>query len=78
VRGRVIHARGGRVRLVLRRKIGARWRVVRASSTPLKQGKAFRRVFRGLHRGTYRVRARYLPRAGRVTAQRSKHMRIRR
>jgi hypothetical protein len=78
VRGRVIHARGGRVRLLVRRKVGAHWRVVRASSAPLRQGKAFRRVFRGLERGTYRVRARYLPRAGRVTAQRSKHMRIRR
>jgi hypothetical protein len=78
VRGRVRHATGGRVRLVLRRKIGRRWHVVRRSSTPLRHGKRFRRVFRGLRRGSYRVQARYLTRAGHVTARRSRHMQIRR
>jgi Hypothetical glycosyl hydrolase family 15 len=77
--GRVVRAHGGRVRVMVQRRVaGNRWRVVRRATPRLRPEHRFRRVFRGLRRGTYRVRARYVRKAGHVAAHRSKRMRIRR
>jgi hypothetical protein len=79
VHGRVLRARGGRVALVVQRRVaGGRWRVVRHAVPHLTAEHRFRRVFRRLRPGTYRVRARYVRHASHVAARRSKQMWVRR
>jgi F5/8 type C domain/Hypothetical glycosyl hydrolase family 15 len=61
VTGRTLAA-GGRVRILLQRRAGGRWRHARRA-TALVRGGRFARSFRGLRRGRYRVLA--VPRGGR-------------
>jgi hypothetical protein len=60
VRGEVRRARGGVVRLGLERKRRTGWRRTRSARVELGRGARFRRTFRGLRRGRYRVVAVYV------------------
>ena len=60
VRGQVRRGGSGRVRLVLERRQGGRWHPVRARSLSVVPRRTFRRTFRSLKRGSYRVTARYV------------------
>jgi hypothetical protein len=78
VRGRVRRAPGGRVRIRLQRKTGKRWTQVRSAKVVVRGGH-FRRLFRGLPAGRYRVRAAYLGSArATVSASPARRFRIRR
>src|SRR5215207_1038279 len=59
VRGRVRRASAGRVRIRLQRKVANRWVQVRRTRVAVRNGR-FRKLFRGLSAGRYRVRAAYL------------------
>jgi len=59
VRGRVRRARAGRVRIRLQRRVARRWVQVRRTPVVVRDGR-FRKLFRGLPPGRYRVRAAYL------------------
>jgi hypothetical protein len=59
VRGRVRRARAGRVRIRLQRNVAGRWVQVRRTRVAVRHGR-FRKLFRGLPAGRYRVRAAYL------------------
>jgi hypothetical protein len=59
VRGRVRRARAGRVSIRLQRKLAGRWVQVRRTRVAVRDGR-FRKLFRGLPAGRYRVRAAYL------------------
>jgi hypothetical protein len=78
VHGRVRHARAGRVRIRLQRRIGVRrWHQVRHARALVRHGR-FHRLFRGLRTGRYRVHATYMgsPRAT-VSASSQRRFRIR-
>ena len=77
VRGRVNRARKGRVAVAVSRRVGGGWRAVRRSSVKLTAGNRYRRVFRGLKPGTYKVQGHYLQSSGRVQARTSRRLRIR-
>jgi hypothetical protein len=78
VRGRVKRAVRGHVRIRLQRKRGSRWVQVRTSRVPVRKGR-FRKLYRGMPRGRYRVRAAYLGSASaRVSASPARRFRIRR
>ena len=78
VRGRVRNARSGRVRIRLQRRGTHRWFQVRHARALVRHGR-FRRIFRGLRPGRFRVHATYMgsPRA-RVSASHLRRFRIRR
>jgi hypothetical protein len=78
VRGRVRHAHTGRVRIRLQRRGTRRWYQVRHARASVRHGH-FRKLFRGLHPGRYRVHATYMgsPRAT-VSASSQRRFRIRR
>ena len=59
VRGRVRPAHAGRVRIRLQRKLSGRWVQVRRTRVIVRHGR-FRKLFRGLRAGRFRVRAAYL------------------
>jgi hypothetical protein len=58
--GRVRGAAGGPVKVGLERVAGGRWVPVRSVRLALSRSGRFRRVLRGMPRGRYRARARYL------------------
>lgn len=60
VRGRVKRAAGGRVRVTVQRKARGRWVRVRSARTRIRAGGRFKKLFRGMPRARYRVRAKYL------------------
>ena len=78
VRGRVRNARSGRVRIQLQRRGTHRWFKVRHARAAVRHGH-FRRIFRGLRPGRFRVHATYMgsPRA-KVSASHLRRFRIRR
>jgi hypothetical protein len=78
VKGRVKRAVRGRVRIRLQRKRGGRWVQVRSTRVAVRHGR-FRKLYRGLPRGRYRLRAAYLGSAtARMSASPARRFRIRR
>ena len=78
VRGRVRHAHTGRVRIRLQRRGAHRWFQVRHARAAVRHGR-FRRIFRRLRPGHYRVHATYMGSAhARVSASHLRRFRIRR
>jgi hypothetical protein len=78
VRGRVRHAPAGRVRIGLQRKGARRWYHVRHARTHVRHGR-FRKLFRRLRPGRYRVHATYMGSArATVSASSQRRFRIRR
>ena len=77
VRGRVKRARAGRVRIRLQRRVHGRWVQVRRARVAVRHGR-FRRLFRVLPAGRYRVRAAYLGSArATVSTSRARRFHIR-
>lgn len=78
VRGRVRNAHTGRVRIRLQRRGTHRWFQVRRERAIVRHGR-FRRIFRGLRPGRFRVHATYLGSArAKVSASHLRRFRIRR
>jgi hypothetical protein len=60
VRGRVARGKqNGRVKLYLQRRVKGHWKHARSATVRIRDGR-FRRTFRKLTRGRYRVKARYV------------------
>ncbi|HEX6651425.1 MAG TPA: hypothetical protein VF072_01680, partial [Thermoleophilaceae bacterium] len=78
VRGRVRNARSGRVRIRLQRRGTHRWFQVRHARAAVRHGR-FKRIFRGLRPGRFRVHASYMGSArARISASHVRRFRIRR
>lgn len=60
VKGRVKSASRGAVKVTMQRRHAGHWATVRRARVRLRSGGVFRQTIRGLRRGSYRVRARYV------------------